>query len=93
MTTNRNGKGRKRARGGIVLRPGQPLIVVPDEENGEEIERVYMSSEEYEADITDEDIQEALSLAGAWSDLDFDEFLAWLERRKQESPPSPPFSL
>jgi hypothetical protein len=92
MATN-NGKGRRKPRGGIVLRPGQPLIVIPDEEDGEEIERVYTSWEELDADITDEDIQETLNLAGAWSDLDFDEFVSWLERRKQESPPSPPFSL
>ena len=35
-----NGKGRRKPRGGIVLRPGQPLIVIPDEENGEEIENL-----------------------------------------------------
>jgi hypothetical protein len=38
-------------------------------------------------------IAEALSLAGAWRDLDWEEMIAALERIRHESTPTPPIDL
>jgi uncharacterized protein (DUF433 family) len=38
-------------------------------------------------------VERALSLAGAWSDLDFDEMLDALDRIRHESKPTPPRDL
>jgi hypothetical protein len=37
--------------------------------------------------------QEALDLAGVWSDMDWDEMMRELDRIRHESTPSPPLSL
>ena len=37
-----------------------------------------------------EGIQRALSLAGAWSDLDWEETLEELDRIRHQTPPTPP---
>ena len=42
---------------------------------------------------TDEDIQAALDLAGAWSDLDWDDMEAELYRIGHSTPPSPPIEF
>lgn len=46
------------------------------------------SAEESEANL-----QAALAVIGAWSDLDWDEFSADLDRIRHESRPSPPIEL
>ena len=38
-------------------------------------------------------IEEALALAGAWKDLDFDDMLEQLDKIRHESKPTPPFEL
>ena len=38
-------------------------------------------------------IKETLALAGAWSDLDFEEMLDALDHIRHDSKPTPPFSL
>ncbi len=50
--------------------PSEALIAVPTEDGGT---IYYISEEAARADITDEMIQAAITTAGAWSDLDFDE--------------------
>ncbi len=42
---------------------------------------------------TSKAIKETLALAGAWSDLDFDEMLDSLDHIRHDSKPTPPFSL
>jgi hypothetical protein len=37
--------------------------------------------------------KETLALAGAWSDLDFEEILDTLDHIRHDSKPTPPFSL
>ena len=61
---------------GFLVRSGQPLIGVLVEEDGEEMVRYF--SEEQEADTVASlsVTQDALRLAGAWSDLDWEE---WVE--------------
>ena len=38
-------------------------------------------------------IEETLALAGAWSDLDFEEMLNTLDHIRHDTKPTPPFSL
>jgi len=38
-------------------------------------------------------IEETLSLAGSWKELDFDEMIAQLDRLRHESKPTPPLEL
>lgn len=69
--------------------PGDPLIAVPAEDGG----TIYYTSEEaVRADQTDDTLQAALDLAGAWSDLDWDEAEAELYQIRHESEPSAPFA-
>lgn len=55
----------------------------------------YMTEPELETSITEEDIQQGLALAGAWSGLHIpeEEFYAILERNRQGIAPTPPIRL
>ena len=77
----------------LVARRGEPVIVVPVEVDGEEVEWVFTSEAEADAALEDRAIREALDLAGAWSDLDLDEMLDELARLRHASPPSPSLDL
>ena len=68
-----------------------PLIGLIFEENGHEVVRYF--TEEAQADQASPGVEEALGLAGAWSDLDFDETLNALDRIRHESTPTPPIKL
>ncbi len=54
-----------------------------------------MTETELEASISEDDIEQGLSLAGAWSDLNIpeEEFFAILERNRQSVEPAPPLAL
>jgi len=77
----------------FTLTPNQPLIGIPFEENGQEVVRYF--SEEAQADkaVSDDATQRALQLAGAWSDLDWDEMEKALDHIRHDSRPTPPFEL
>jgi hypothetical protein len=77
----------------LVARHGEPVIVIPVQVGGEEVEWVFTSEAEADAALEDLAIQESLYLAGAWSDLDLDEMLDELDRMRHASPPSPPLDL
>jgi hypothetical protein len=72
---------------------GQPLIGVIAEDQGHEV--VYYFTEEQEADkvMVHNTTQDALALAGAWSDLEWDELEKALDSIRHESHPTPPLSL
>jgi len=74
----------------FTTRGKQPLIAIPVKENGEEV--VYYFNSEKDADKMfpkDKDsLRETLDLAGAWSDLDFDEMLDELDRMRHETKPT-----
>ncbi len=78
---------------GFTLSGNQPLIGIPFEENGKEVVRYF--SEETQADkaVSDDATQTALNLAGAWSDLSWEEMEKELDRIRHESKPTPPFEL
>ncbi len=77
----------------LMARGNLPLIGVFRQEKGREI--VHCFSDEAEADEASSlrGIREALSLAGAWSDLNWDEVEKELYRIRHESQPTPPISL
>lgn len=79
--------------GSVTITSHQPLIGIPFEENGQEVVRYF--SEEALADqaVSTDATQDALNLAGAWSDLDFDETLRQLDHIRHDTPPTPPIEL
>ncbi len=77
----------------LIVYPDQPLIGIPGREGDREVIRYFATEEEYEEQATSAGIQKALSLAGAWSDLDWDEMERALDRIRHESVPTPPIEL
>jgi hypothetical protein len=71
----------------------QPLIGIPFVENGHEVIRYFIDEAAADAAVREQAIQQAVSLAGSWGDLDWDEMEAALERIRHESPPTPPITL
>jgi hypothetical protein len=77
----------------MTARQDQPLIGVVVQQNGEEVVRYFADEAAADAALADDVVQDALALAGAWSDLDFAEMLDALERIRHESTPTPPIDL
>ena len=77
----------------LTVRADQPLIGVIRERNGQEVVDYFTDEGDAEAVTPDEGVQAALSVFGAWSDLDFDEMLDALDRIRHESEPTPPIEL
>ena len=77
----------------FTLSGNQPLIGIPFEENGKEVVRYF--SEETQADnaVSVDATQTALDLAGAWSDLSWEETERELDRIRHQSKPTPPLKL
>ena len=82
---------------GWIARADDPLIAIPFVEDGEEMVRYFTSEEDADRALDrEESIQRALSLAGAWQDLDDEDGpdpLDELDRIRHESKPSPPLRL
>ena len=72
---------------------GQPLIGIPLDENGRQVTRYFTDEAEADAALSQDVTTDALNLAGAWSDLDFDEVADALDRIRHESKPTPPIDL
>ena len=77
----------------LLVHSDHPLIGVPLEEEGREIVRYFTEDEAAEVATLDHAAQDALSLAGAWSDLDWEEMATEIDRIRHESLPSPPLAL
>ncbi|MGH2351664.1 MAG: hypothetical protein ACRDJN_08625 [Chloroflexota bacterium] len=75
------------------MREDQPLIGVLVWEDGREVVRYFADEADADATITDDAVQDALNLAGAWSDLDWEEMATALDRIRHESKPTPPIDL
>jgi hypothetical protein len=73
--------------------PGQPLIGVMTEEQGREIVRYFTAEQDADRVLVEDTTQVALALAGAWSDLAWDELEQALDRIRHESQPTPPLSV
>jgi hypothetical protein len=73
--------------------PGQPLIGVMTEEQGREVVRYFTKEAEADRVLAEDTTQAALALAGAWSDLAWDELEQALDRIRHESQPTPPLAV
>jgi hypothetical protein len=73
--------------------PGQPLIGVMTEEQGIEVVRYFTKEADADRVLVEDTTQAALALAGAWSDLAWDELEQALDRIRHESPPTPPLAV
>jgi hypothetical protein len=73
--------------------PGQPLIGVMTEEQGIEVVRYFTTEQDADRVLVEDTTQAALALAGAWSDLAWDELEQALDRIRHESPPTPPLAV
>jgi hypothetical protein len=74
----------------LSVRSDQPLIGIIGEAHGEEVVYYFTEEEATAAVATPESIQDALNLAGAWRDLDWEEAAAALDRIRHQSQPTPP---
>ena len=77
----------------LTARLDQPLIGVLFEENGQLLVRYFTDRRAAAAARSEQALQRALSVIGAWSDLDWDEAVAELDRIRHENPPTPPIEL
>ena len=71
----------------------QPLISIPFQENGKEVIRYFSEEEVADKAVSDDTTRKALRLAGAWSDLDWEDMAKELDRIRHESKPTPPIEL
>ena len=78
---------RERHNTGLTARVDQPLIVLPV---GDDEVRYFTSEEEADAYVAKEHPAGPINLAGVWSDLDWEEAEAALDRIRHESAPTPP---
>jgi len=74
---------------GLRASSRQPLIVVPI---GDDDVRYFTSDEDADAVMSQDAIQQALDLAGAWGHLDGEDMLNALDRMRHESQPTPPIN-
>lgn len=73
----------------LAVEADQPVIAIPTDENGREIVQYFADEAAADAAAADDSIAEALSLGGAWSDLDWAEMERALDRIGHETPPTP----
>ena len=59
----------------------QPLIGVIFERDGEEVVRYFSDEQDTDTALPDDTTQDALALAGSWSDLDWNDMEESLFRR------------
>jgi hypothetical protein len=69
------------------------LIGIIFEENGHEVVRYFTEEKAADAAVSQSATQKALDVFGVWSDLDWDETVAALDRIRHESKPTPPIKL
>ncbi len=77
----------------LLVQPDQPLIGVILHEHGKDVVRYFAEEEAADAAISNTATEAALSVIGAWSDLDWDETVEALDRIRHETPPTPPIEL
>ena len=73
--------------------PGQPLIGVITEEQGREVVRYFTTEADADQALVEDTTPAVLALAGAWSDLGWEELEQALDRIRHESQPTPPLSV
>ncbi len=78
---------------GLLVQSNQPLIGIPFDENGQEVERYFTDEEAADAAVSQSATQAALGVIGAWSDLDWEETVEALDRIRHDSKPTPPIEI
>jgi hypothetical protein len=78
---------------GLLVQDNQPLIGIPCEENGQGGVRYFTDEKAADAAVSDSITQAALSVIGAWRDMDWEEMVEALDRMRHESKPTPPIEL
>ena len=77
----------------LIVGRKQMLFAVPVDDDGEESIRYVVEAVDGDSQPDDEDIQQALNVIGAWSDLDWEEAADELDRIRHGSQPTPPLEL
>jgi len=77
---------------GFSVSTDQPLIGIPVEEDGRESVHYFTDEASADAAVPESATQDALSVIGAFSDLDWDEMEDALDRIRHESKPTPPIT-
>ena len=77
----------------LLVQGSQPLIGIPFEEKGQEVVRYFTDEKAADAAVSHSTTQAALSVIGAWSDMDWEEMVEALDRMRHESKPTPPIEL
>ena len=65
-----------------------PLIEIPIFQDGQEVVYYFFDDAEADAVLGEQSVQNALALAGCWSDLDLDDMLEGLDRIRHQSDPT-----
>lgn len=78
---------------GFEVQRDRPLIGIPTREDDRESVCYFTDDEEAEAATPPASVQRALSLLGAWSDIDSGDALDELDRIRHQSKPTPPIDL
>jgi hypothetical protein len=76
----------------LVLHEGESLVSVMSRGDDGFVEQIFRVAIDADATVDDNVIRTALSLAGAWSDLDWDEMAEALDCIRHSNPPSPPLT-
>jgi hypothetical protein len=77
----------------LVLHEGESLVSVVSRIDDGFVEQIFRVEVDADTKVDDSVIQVALSLAGAWSDLDWDEMAEALDCIRHSNPPSPPLTI
>lgn len=86
----------ERSNGGapaLVLHADESLVSVMSRTDDTFVEQIFLVDDDADAIVDDDIVQAAISLAGAWSDLDWDEMVEALDRIRHSNPPSPPLTI
>jgi hypothetical protein len=73
----------------LTVRPDRPLVGVVTVEDGKEVVRYFADEDDADAALA-ERASGGHALAGVWSDLDWEDTVADLDRIRHESKPTPP---
>jgi len=74
----------------LVVERDQPVVAIPLTENGREVVQYTVETDTDTPATLPDSVRDALSLAGAWGDLDWDDTVEALDRIRHASRPTPP---
>jgi hypothetical protein len=74
----------------LAVPADRPLIGIVLIEDGQEVTRYYADEAEADATVAAQTVADARALAGAWSDLDWEEMVDELDRIRHANPPTSP---